>query len=488
MINTSSLGAKDSPVNFAQKRTKIIATLGPSSESYELVREMIKSGVTVIRVNFSHGSHEEQRRKMVIARQLSEELNIPISILLDTKGPEIRIGKMRDGGVEVLEGSQIVVLTNQEDYQNTIGDANTITISYQVDKDVQIGDSILIDDGKLNTVVERVEEGRVVIRCINSHYLRSNKRVNIPGATLSLPFLSERDIDDVIFGVENDIDYVAASFVNTADDVRQLRALLDKHNATRVQIIAKIESLVGVQNIDEIIEVSDGIMVARGDLGLEVPYQDVPYYQKLIIRKCREVGKPVIVATQMLDSMEHTPHPTRAEVTDVYFATELGADATMLSGESAQGRFPLEAVRTMAIINRRAEMEFNKKYYYVHNLEKIWASSAKDERDRIAYNTALKTADGDYRYVIVLSNSTRLLKRIAQYRPNALIIGIVNNPMLINSFGVTSSVFISRDSIEYYRLGKEDHGHLHEVLVPFYPQKGEKYLVVENEKTSEYTY
>lgn len=477
-------------MNFTEKRTKIVATIGPSSQNYELLKEMVKNGVSVIRANASHGTLAEHLEKFRLTQRVSEDLNIQVSIMLDTKGAEVRVGNMQDGGRKIGAGTILKIKTDSWSFQNLLGDENCISLSFAVEKDLKIGDKILLDDGKLTTVVEKIslENQEISVRAINTHFLKSNKRVNLPGVPLSLPFLSEKDRKDIEFGVKNGVDYIAASFVNSAKDIHELRQLLAEHQGEHIQIIAKIESVMGTKNIDEIIQAADGVMIARGDLGLEIPFQDVPYFQKIIIRKCRAAGKPVIIATQMLDTMEHSPQPTRAEVTDVYYATELGADATMLSGESAQGKFPLEAVQTMSIISQRAELEFYKKYFYGHNLEHIWKSSAQDERDKIAYQTALKTADGSFRYAIVLSDSAQLLRRIAQYRPNTLIIGIVNNPKIIGSFGVTSSVFISRDSLKFYERGKINHLFLRDVLKPFYPKRGERFLVIENGETAEYSY
>ncbi|SYV97775.1 pyruvate kinase, partial [Mycoplasmopsis edwardii] len=359
-------------MKITDKRTKLVATIGPSSDNYETLRKLVENGVTTIRANFSHGSHEEQANKFRIAKQISKDLNIPVSLMLDTKGPEIRIGKMKDGAQVVSAGTEVLIHTTADKYQNLEGTSQEITVAYDMAKDLEVGNQVLIDDGKLSTVVIEVGEGYVKVKAENTHKLKTNKRVNLPGVDFSLPFLAEKDINDVIFGISEGINYVAASFVNSAKNVKELRKLLDENGGKHVQIISKIESHLGCMNIDEIIAESDGIMVARGDLGLEIPYYDVPYFQKKMIRKSREAGKLVIVATQMLDSMENSPHPTRAEVTDVYYAVELGADSTMLSGESANGSFPVEAVKTMTAISKRAEKEFYSRNYYERQLEKVW--------------------------------------------------------------------------------------------------------------------
>nr|WP_318023976.1 pyruvate kinase [Mesomycoplasma bovoculi] len=473
--------------DFISKRTKIIATVGPSTQDYEVLKKLILAGVTTIRANFSHGSYEEQQNKFENAKKASHELNIPISIMLDTKGPEIRVGKMLNGGQQISANQELIVLTSTNDYQNFEGTSSVITVSHQIDNDLKVGDQVLFDDGKLQSIVVEIFKNQVKVRTKNAHFLRSNKRLNMPGVVFSLPFLSEKDKKDVLFGIQQKVDYVAASFVNTPEDVLELRKLLDENGGKHIQIISKIESTLGLENIDKIIEYSDGIMVARGDLGLEVPFQEVPYQQKRIIRKCRFAGKTVVVATQMLDSMEKSAQPTRAEVSDVYWATELGADATMLSGESAQGQFPLESVQVMATINKRAEREFYNKLFYDKQLAVITENSV-GHRAKIAHKLAHITQDREIKYTIVLSRTGELLKTIAKFRPNTAVIGVLNNPDLIGGFGITSSVFVSLNSLADFQAIKSDYKLAREVLKPFGVQPGDTFLVVENEKVTEFTY
>lgn len=473
-------------MKITDKRTKLVATIGPSSDNYETLRSLVENGVTTIRANFSHGSHEEQANKFRLAKQVSKDLQIPVSLMLDTKGPEIRIGKMKDGGQVVEAGKYLLIHTTAEKYQSLEGTSSEISVAYDMAQDLEVGNQVLIDDGKLSTVVTEVGQGYVKVRAENTHKLKTNKRVNLPGVDFSLPFLAEKDINDIKFGIKEGINYVAASFVNSAKNVNELRQLLNENGGSHVQIISKIESHLGCTNIDEIIEASDGIMVARGDLGLEIPYYDVPYYQKKMIRKCREAGKMVIVATQMLDSMENSPHPTRAEVTDVYYAVELGADSTMLSGESANGSFPLEAVKTMTAISRRAEKEFYSRNYYERQLESVWQNSDQsDKRTRIAYEIAKKVKSGEYKYVVVLSRTGELLKRVAKFRPNTLTIGILNDEKLLGGFGAYSGVFVSVESKKLFPLIKESTCKGVEALRPYGIQQGDKYIVVENDKFTE---
>ncbi|UVD81858.1 pyruvate kinase [Mycoplasma iguanae] len=468
-------------MKLTDKKTKIIATIGPSSNNYETLKELVLAGVTTVRANFSHGTHEEQNGKFELAKQISKELNVPISLMLDTKGPEIRIGQMKDGAQKITANSKIKIFTGSKQFKEHVGTSSEITVSYQMDKDLKVGDLVLIDDGKLKTVVLDIKKGEILVEAQNDHKLKTNKRINLPGVEFSLPFLAKKDIADIKFGIKKGINYVAASFVNSAANIKELRTLLNENGGKHVQIIAKIESHVGTVKIDEIIKVSDGIMVARGDLGLEIPFQDVPYYQKKIIRKCRLAGKPVIVATQMLDSMENHPHPTRAEVTDVYWATELGADSTMLSGESAQGDFPLLAVKTMATINERAEREFYQKLFYDMQLKAMIASS-KGKRAEIAKEIALTCQKDKVDYVVVLSRTGKLLKEVAKFRPNAPIIGILNDEAMIGAFGVTSSVYTSLDSLELFKEIKQDSAKAIDAVKPYGIKKGDIVLVVENDK------
>ncbi|TDV24340.1 pyruvate kinase [Mycoplasmopsis mustelae] len=475
-------------MKLTDKRTKLIATIGPSSDNIAMMRSLILNGVSTVRANFSHGSYEEQANKFVLAKEISKELHIPVSLLLDTKGPEIRVGKMKDGAQLVSAGSEILIHTTQEKYLNFEGTPTEITVAYDMAKDLVVGNQVLIDDGKLSTVVIEVGTGYVKVRAENTHKLKTNKRINLPGVDFSLPFLSEKDINDIKFGISQGINYVAASFVNTAKNVHDLRKVLNDNGGSHIQIIAKIESHLGCINIDEIIEAADGIMVARGDLGLEIPYYDVPFYQKKMIRKCREAGKPVIVATQMLDSMENSPHPTRAEVTDVYYAVELGADSTMLSGESANGSFPLESVKTMTAISKRAEQEFYSRNYYERQLDAVWCNCEQDnKRAQISFHVAKKTKDGEYRYVVVLSRSGELLKHVSKFRPNTITIGLLDNEKLIHGFGVYSGVFVSVDSKKLFNVVKKDPSKAYETLIPYGIQKGDKFLVVENDKFTEFT-
>jgi pyruvate kinase len=473
-------------MNIIDKRSKLVATIGPSSDNLEMMTKLAEAGMTTIRANFSHGDYEEQGNKFKVAREVAKRLGRSISILLDTKGPEIRVGKMKDGAV-IIKANTLVKVFGLNVAADFIGDAKGFAVSYDMHSDVKKGDKVLFDDGKLVTYVDSVENDYLIVRAVNTHKLKTNKRINLPGIVFSLPFLSEKDKKDVIFGVKNNVNYIAASFVNSKENIKELRKLLDDNNGAHIQIIAKIESVLGIENIDEIIKESDAIMVARGDLGLEINYEDVPYYEKYMIRKCREVGKPIIVATQMLDSMESSPQPTRAEVTDVYYATELGADATMLSGESALGDFPVESVEVMSKINMRAEKEFYNKLYYPIQLE-IVSKSSTGPRAKIAKAIAEKAINGDYKFALVLSRSGDLLKEVAKFRPNTAIIGIVPNEKLIGAFGITSSVFTALDSVAIYEDVKNDIKVAKKVLKNYGAVAGDKFFVINKHKTTETIY
>ncbi|KJQ46219.1 pyruvate kinase [Mycoplasma mycoides subsp. mycoides] len=457
------------------KRTKVITTIGPSTHSAEAIKELFNNGMTTIRLNFSHGSYEEHGYRIKAAKKISKALNKPISIMLDTKGPEIRLGKFKDNKQEVVKGQAITIYTDNYSYLNKECVQGEMTVAYDMSVDLKPEDMILIDDGKLELTVDSVEPQIIKATAFNHHIVKTNKRVNLPGIDFSLPFLSEKDEKDILFGCEQDVDYIAASFVNTAENVRQIKETLTKANANHIQIISKIESQVGLDNIDEIIEESDGIMIARGDLGLEIPYYDVPYWEKIIIRKCREKGKIVIVATQMLETMTENPSPTRAEVTDVYYATELGADATMLSGESAAGDYPFLTVYTMSTINKRAEVEFYNKIYYQVQLDNA-RNSTSGPRAEIADLLATKTKDGEYKYAIVLSKTGELLKTISKFRPNVTILGVSPDKKLWTSFGVWHSIFMNKvDTLDNLDNNVEK---LSEIAKSWGAKFGEKVLVV----------
>lgn len=338
------------------KRTKIICTLGPASSKKTVLKAMMRAGMDIARFNFSHGSHEEHRGRVDMIKNLREELNIPVAMLLDTKGPEIRTKLLKDHKKVMLEtGSEFTLTTGDIE-----GDETRVAITYEnLYKDVKKGGKILIDDGLIELEIENIKNCDIVCRVLNGGELGERKGINVPYVKVKLPGITEQDKADILFGIQQEFDYIAASFVRDAKAIREIRQLLDENGGQDIGIIAKIENAEGVENIDEIIKAADGIMVARGDLGVEIPPSEVPYIQKMIIRKCNENYVPVITATQMLDSMMENPRPTRAEITDVANAIYDGTSAIMLSGETAAGRYPVESVKTMDAIARRTESDIN---------------------------------------------------------------------------------------------------------------------------------
>lgn len=340
------------------KKTKIVCTLGPSSNTPEIIEKMIKAGMNVARFNFSHGSHEEHKQRIDMVRAASQKLGIPVALLLDTKGPEIRLGKFKNGSI-MMEAGKDFTLTARD----IEGDETIASMNYkELPQDVKAGDHILLSDGLVNLEVVSVEGEDIHTKILNSGKMSDRKRVAVPGIAINLPAVSETDAADIEFGCRMNMDWIAASFIQRGKDVLTIRKILEKHDS-HMKIISKIECQAAVNNIDDIIKMSDGIMVARGDLGVEVPAEEVPMLQKVLIHKCQAAGKPVITATQMLESMCNNPRPTRAETSDVANAILDGTDAIMLSGETAGGLYPVEAVETMARVATFTESNFTPKSY-----------------------------------------------------------------------------------------------------------------------------
>lgn len=334
------------------RKTKIVCTMGPNTNSKEMMKKLVENGMDVARFNFSHGDHEEQKMRMDLLKEVRKELKVPVAILLDTKGPEIRTGELKDHKKVTLKENQTFVLTTSE----VEGDNERVSITYKgLPQDVTAGGQILIDDGLICLEVQETTGTEIVCRVINGGELGEKKGINVPNVSIKLPNLTEKDKSDLLFGIEQGIDFVAASFIRNAEAIYEIKDLLRKNGGEGIDVIAKIENAEGVENIDSIIDAADGVMVARGDLGVEIPASDVPHVQKIIIEKCNHKYKPVITATQMLDSMIRNPRPTRAEVSDVANAIYDGTDAVMLSGETAQGKYPVEAVQMMAKIAESSE-------------------------------------------------------------------------------------------------------------------------------------
>ncbi len=401
------------------KKTKIVCTIGPTSENRETLTEMIKAGMNVARLNFSHGSHEEHQKRMDLIKEIREELNIPVAILLDTKGPEIRTGRFDKEEVVLNEGSTYTLTV-----RDIIGNDEICSVSYKdMAKDVKPGNKILIDDGLIELTVKEIQGTEIICLVMNSGVVKNNKGVNLPGIRISLPAITEQDKEDILFGIKNDIDFIAASFVRKVSDVLEIKKLLEDNNAVDIGIIAKIENQEGVDNVSDIINIADGVMVARGDLGVEIAPEEIPIIQKSIIKECNSLGRPVITATQMLDSMMRNPRPTRAEVTDVANAIFDGTDAVMLSGETAAGKYPLESVKTMANIALKAEDALN----YEAILREKGVRKDKTITDAISHATCTSAQDLQATAILTATSSGYTSMMVAKFRPKAPIIVSTSN-------------------------------------------------------------
>ena len=400
------------------RKTKIICTIGPASESEDKLREIMLAGMNVARFNFSHGSHEEHKRKYDRIKKLRDELNLPVAVMLDTKGPEIRLKDFENGKVELVAGQKFTLTS-----RDIMGTQDEVSITYkELTNDCKKGMTILIDDGLIELSVEEVTETDIICTVVNGGQISNKKGVNVPGAELTMPYLSEQDRGDIEFGCEQGFDFVAASFVRTKQDVEDIRAILKQKNS-QMKIIAKIESTQGIKNLEEILDTADGIMVARGDMGVEVPFEDVPVVQKKMIKLAEAKGKYVITATQMLDSMIHHPRPTRAEVTDVANAIYDGTTAIMLSGETASGDYPVEAVKTMARIAERTEADID----YVGRLHKRdYAPS--DYTTAISHATCNIAAEVNADAILTVTMSGFTASMVSRYKPNCQIIACTINP------------------------------------------------------------
>lgn len=491
------------------KKTKIIATLGPSvtgkiftekdykdpknKKEIETAKETLKSiyeaGVNAVRFNFSHGTYEEQLIKLRLAREVAEEMNLNIGFILDTKGPEIRVNKMTKGQAEIKKDSEVTIHA----IKKVEGSSKEFSVydssgSYNMANDVKEGDTIFVDDGKLKLVATKVDIAKGVITATakNTHTIKDNKRINLPNANYSIPFMSEKDANDIKFAIENNFDFIAASFVNSASNVNEVRKLLDENGGSHIKIISKVETMNAINLIDEIIDASDSIMVARGDLGLEIPYYDVPYYEKYIIKACRHKGKTVIVATQMLDSLETKMQATRAEVTDVFFAVERGADSTMLSGETANGLYPVNAVEVMATIDKSSENLFDYerayKVYFKHT------PFVKTKAGKIATKVAKyvtptrEIANGVFEYgaIIYIGNDKNTIEALSNIRPAAPIYVYTNEQSFKRSFSINYGVFVNY--VENYNEILMNHTSLIGEIKKGLPEESNKIIVVINNK------
>ncbi len=397
------------------RRTKIVCTLGPSTDHEEILRELMLEGMAVARMNFSHGTHEEQKIRLDTVKRLREELHLPVATLLDTKGPEIRIGDVEGGKLELKSGQTFTLTTKK-----MLGTHDKVTITYQqLYRDVKPGDSILIDDGLIGMEVEAIEGEEIICRVKNGGFISNHKGVNVPNVELKMPFVSQKDYEDIVFGAEQGYDFIAASFTRTAHDVLDIRKILHEKGADGIHIIAKIENMQGVDNAEAILRVADGIMIARGDMGVEIPLQEVPVIQKRLIRLAAAASKPVITATQMLDSMMKNPRPTRAETSDVATAIYQGTTATMLSGETAAGAYPVEALKTMAKIAERTERDID----YVTEFKPKRRADRPDVTNAISHAICSTAVDLQAAGIVAVSKSGGTVRQISKYRPASPVIG-----------------------------------------------------------------
>ena len=411
------------------KKTKVVCTMGPNTNDRELLKKLIENGMDVARFNFSHGDHEEQKSRMDLLKELRQELNTNTAILLDTKGPEIRTGVLKGGKRIMLKAGEQFTLTTEE----IEGDESKVSITYEgLVQDVDAGRVILIDDGLIELKVVGKSEKEIFCEVINGGELGERKGVNVPNVAVRLPAITEKDKDDIRFGVEQGIDFIAASFVRNAECVLEIKAYLKELGAPYVPIIAKVENAEGIKNIDEIIRAADGVMVARGDLGVEIPAEEVPYLQKMIIQKCNMNFKTVITATQMLDSMMRNPRPTRAEVTDVANAVYDGTDAVMLSGETAQGKYPLEALQMMVHIIQNTEQHLD----YEGMLEKTGGHLKSGVSSAIGYSSVLAASNLNAKCIITPSVSGATARVVSNLRPRQVILGATPNERTLRRMSI----------------------------------------------------
>ena len=415
------------------QKTKMVFTIGPTSDNEEILSELIKAGMNAARLNFSHGSHEEHGKRIELIKRLRTEFNKPIAIMLDTKGPEIRTKDFSDK-VELKEGNKFTIICGED----VIGDESKCSVTYEkLYQDVKPGNAILIDDGLVGLTVEEIEGNKIHCVVANSGVVSSKKGVNVPNVKINLPALTAKDEGDLIFGCQQEVDLVAASFIRKASDVLAIRKILEQNGGEHIQIFSKIENREGVDNIDEIIKFSDGIMVARGDMGVEIPIEQVPIAQKMIIEKCNKAGKPVITATQMLDSMMRNPRPTRAEASDVANAIFDGTDAVMLSGESANGKYPVESAKTMARIAKTAEEQID----YLAALNKRKENALSNIANAISLATCTTAIELNVSAIITATQSGNTARMVSKYRPECPVIAVTPGDEIARKLALNWGVF-----------------------------------------------
>ena len=430
------------------RKTKIICTIGPASENEEVLTQMCLAGMNIARLNFSHGSYEEHEKKIELVKKVREKLDLPIAILLDTKGPEYRIRTFKDGKVDIATGATFTFTIDEIE-----GDETRVAVNYKLlNKDLKPGDILTVNNGLVKFQVQEVQGNDIITTCLQGGSLSNRKSMSFPNKVMSGPYLSEQDKEDIIFGIKHDVDFVAASFVSTAQDVKDIRKLLDENGGSDIEIIAKIENQAGVDNVKEICENCSGIMIARGDLGVEIPFVEVPAVQKKLTRICRMMGKRVITATEMLESMIQNPRPTRAEISDVANAVYDGTSCIMLSGESAAGKYPVEAVRAMAEIAAYTEQHTD----YIQRFRST-KHAGKDNLDCITHAVCSMALDVKAKAIVVCSVSGKTAMLVSRFRTPVNIIGMTTDRKiwrrLSMSWGVTpvmAEKFPSMDVMFYY--------------------------------------
>ncbi|MDE6293652.1 MAG: pyruvate kinase [Clostridiales bacterium] len=413
------------------RRTKIVCTLGPATDDYAVLKNMIRAGLNVARLNFSHSTYDEHKRRMDMVKRARKELGVPVAILLDTKGPEIRIKTFKDGKVELKKGNKFTLTTRDIE-----GDETAVSVSYdELPNYVKKGTRILVNDGLIELSVDSVNKTDIVTTVMNDGFLSNRKSINMPDTFIYMPYMSDGDRADIEFGISQDVDYIAMSFVRSVEDVRIVKRLLTEHDANNIQLIAKIENRSGVDNVMSILAECDGVMVARGDMGVEIPFEELPGIQKDIISRCYQSGKKVITATQMLESMITNPRPTRAEISDVANAVYDGSSAIMLSGETAAGNYPVEAVRTMASIAERTESS-------IHYKKRFNALDAdiKSITDAVSHSACAAAFDLDAKAIIAVSQSGYTARKISRFRPSAPIIAPTTSQKAYNQLALNWGV------------------------------------------------
>lgn len=432
------------------RKTKIVCTLGPATDDVNILKEMMLNGMDVARINMSHQNHQKHLERVDMVKKLREDLSLPVALMLDTKGPEIRIGKFKDSKIQLKKG-QTFTLTADE----ILGDESIVSVTFKgLVKEIAVGTKILIDDGLISLVVREIAENSIICEVLNDGFLSANKGINIPGLRLSLPFISQKDFDDIKFAVEQKFDFIAASFTRNADDIKKLRKALLDLGGSHIKIIAKIENSDGINNIDEIIKAADGIMVARGDLGVEIPLENIPSIQKKLIKKACNAGKHVITATQMLDSMMKNPRPTRAEVSDVANAIYDGTSAIMLSGETAAGLYPIDAVKFMASIATKAEsdIDYKKRFFSLPLDLKTTITSA------ISHATCTTALDLGASAILTITRSGKTAKFVSKYRPSCPIIAVTSDQTVLRQLNLLWGViplYMKNDFKDLNQLSEE---------------------------------